>query len=109
MKTITKTVAFLVAAAAFTACANQTIEPVSVSKQPQSIIARPDTLISVDYAQDDATIQPAESVRGAGMLDELNSTPKPRKPVVKPTPPSGPQSTPQPGVMPIALETQDIY
>lgn len=106
MKTITKTFALLVAAAAFTACTNQAIEPASVSNYPQSIIAQLDTLIHIDYTEDNATAQPVEPVRGTGtLLDDPTATPTPRKPIGKPVPPSGPQ----PVVTPIAVNSQDIY
>lgn len=67
MKTITKTIALVVATVAFAACTNQTIEPVRSITQLQTITIHPDTVSQITAVIDK---QPRKYTQNNEITDE---------------------------------------
>lgn len=103
MKNSIKSLAFLVASVAFTACTNQSIEPMRPTTSLQSSAIWPDTTSQItteDYQQS------RKSLHGKMMIsDEINQDISQPEVIVEPTPHTAPIATPYPkphlDVMPI--------
>ena len=105
MKTINKTLAILFAAAAFTACTNQSIEPMRPVTQPQ-LVARPDTASGPYRIVREDDEQPAKPQRG-----KITTTDEPDRNDFQPqlTPEPTPKPMPHLPALPVAQSDTLVY
>ncbi len=114
MKTINKALALLISAVAFTACTDQSIEPMRTTTQPQSMIVRPDTTYSSDRITLENNEQLTYERHGKVTLTENveQATPQPttvEAPASLPKPHVVPRDEPHQTVMPVVHADASVY